>query len=75
MHFGELLIGIVLIAVGSLLYAIGRARDGQVRSFLSSDGAQAYYAILVIGLVAYGLVNLMTAVIPGESMESFKVTR
>jgi hypothetical protein len=75
MQFGELLVGIVLIAAGSVLGAIARPREGEVRSFLRSDGAQAYYTILVLGLLAVGLANVITAVVPGESLGSFKAIR
>jgi hypothetical protein len=75
MQFGELLVGIVMIAAGSVLFAIARPREGEVRNFLRSDRAQAYYSILVLGLWAVGLVNVITAVVPGESLGSFKTIR
>jgi hypothetical protein len=75
MQFGELLVGIVLIAAGTVLFAIARPREGEVRSFLRNDGAQAYYVILVLGLLAVGFVNVITAVVPGESLGSFKAIR
>jgi len=75
MNFWDLLIGIVLIAVGSVLGFIARPREGEVRSFLRSDRAQTYYSILVLGLLVVGVINVITAVVPGESLESFKAIR
>ena len=75
LNFGEMLVGIGLIAAGSLLWAIARPREGEVRSFLRSEGAQTYYSIVVLGLLAAGIVYFFTAVVPGESLGSFKAIR
>ena len=72
MDFGELLVGTASLLLGIWAFAMARPRDGRVRSFLRNNHAQAYYTILLLVLFATGLINILTGLIPGESMESFK---
>jgi hypothetical protein len=41
---------------------IALPRRGQVRSFLKSDEAQAYFTVAIIVLVAFGGVNLFRGI-------------
>jgi hypothetical protein len=55
----EIFVGVAFIIASALAFWIALPRHGQVRSFLSSDQAQAYYAVaLLIGFV-FGVVNIV----------------
>jgi hypothetical protein len=54
MSGAELLVGAVVLAMGIFGFWIALPRDGQVRSFLRNDNAQAYYTVTLIVLVAFG---------------------
>jgi len=68
MDIAELVFGIILVAVSvvALWFALPK-EDGQVRPFLRNEHAQSYFAVVVIGMFALGLVNIVTGIVPGQA--------
>ena len=60
MHF---VIGVVLVVVSGLAFWLAFPRDGQVRSFLRSDRAQAYYTVGMLGALIGGMLNLVLGLV------------
>jgi hypothetical protein len=54
----ELLLGVILVAVSVVAFWFALPRDGKVRSLLRTDQRQTYYVVVVLGALAYGIVNL-----------------
>ena len=54
----ELALGAASVVAACLAMWLALPRDGQVRWFLRNDQVQAYYAVVVLGAFALGLVNL-----------------
>lgn len=65
MDIRELLIGLGFLVVGIFALWVALPRDGQVRGFLRSDAVQSYYAVVVLGIIAVGLVNIVRGFVPG----------
>jgi hypothetical protein len=65
MDLAEVGIGLALMVVAVLAFRVGRARNGQVRSFLRRDAVQSLYAIAILGCFAAGLVTIITGLVPG----------
>ena len=64
MNLQELLLGVCLVVASGLALWIALPRDGLVRPFLRNDDVQAYYAVVVLGLLSVGLVNIITGLVP-----------
>jgi hypothetical protein len=58
----ELIVGGILVAASVFALMIALPKDGEVRSLLRNEHAQAYYAIAIIGAFVYGMVNLFVGV-------------
>jgi hypothetical protein len=72
MNLTELLIGIVLVGVSVAAFWISLPKeDGQVRPFLRNDHAQSYFAVVILGMFALGMVNIVTALVPGDSTGAY----
>jgi hypothetical protein len=65
MNVVELLIGVSSVLASILAMWLALPRDGQVRGFLRSDTMQASYAVIVLGIFAFGVVNIVTGLVPG----------
>jgi hypothetical protein len=65
MNVIELLIGAVAILAGILLWWLAMPRDGQVRWWLGGDAMQASYAVAVLSILAFGMANIVTGLVPG----------
>ena len=61
MNLQELLLGVGLVVASVLALW---PRDGQVRPFLRHDSVQAYYTVTAIGLFSFGVVNIITGLVP-----------
>jgi hypothetical protein len=72
MDIAELVFGITLVAVSvvALWFALPK-EDGQVRPFLRNEHAQSYFTVVIIGLFALGMVNIVTGLVPGQSSSMF----
>ena len=64
MNGAEVLLGIGLVATSALALWIALPREGQVRPFLRSDTVQAYYTVGIVGTLTFGLVNIVTGLVP-----------
>ena len=64
MNLQELLLGICLVVAAGLAVWIARPRDGQVRGWVRNENAQTYYTHAIIGLLLFGLVNIVTGLVP-----------
>ncbi|MGE0853576.1 MAG: hypothetical protein AB7O44_28850 [Hyphomicrobiaceae bacterium] len=68
MDIGELVFGIVMVAVSLCAFWFSLPKeDGQVRPFLRSDHAQSYFAVVILGMFALGIVNIVTGLVPGQA--------
>jgi hypothetical protein len=61
---GNLLLGFGLLAASALATWTAYPRDGQVRPFLRNDAMQAYLVVLIIGALAFGIVNIVAGLVP-----------
>ena len=65
MSLGEVLLGLGLVVASGLAFWFALPRDGQVRSFVQNETAQAYFTVTVILIFMMGLANVVTGLWPG----------
>ena len=65
MNLGEVLLGLGLVVASGLTFWFALPRDGQVRSFVQNETAQAYFTVTVIVIFMIGLANVVTGFWPG----------
>jgi hypothetical protein len=64
MNFVEILVGVGAVLLSGLALWVALPTGGQVRSWLRGDTNQALYAVMVLSIFAYGIVNIVTGLVP-----------
>jgi hypothetical protein len=64
MNVVEVLIGVGAIVASYLALWIALPRGGRARAWLRGDTAEALYAVMVLSIFAYGMVNIITGLVP-----------
>jgi small neutral amino acid transporter SnatA (MarC family) len=65
MNVVEVLIGVSAIIVSVLVMWIALPRGGQVRAWLRGDTKEALYVITALSILAFGVANIVTGLVPG----------
>jgi hypothetical protein len=64
MNVAEVLLGLGTVAASILALWIALPRDGQVRRWLRGETMQALYAVMVLSIFAFGVVYIVTGMVP-----------